>query len=128
MVVADVDTVDEVDVVDKGELALRKLLPTDVSLLVFVIPLLLVDAKWKKLLLKRASLFKNEIIIYILPAVIVFADDVDIVTTAPPTAAEDDEGVVVKFNESSLCHLALLCKAVFIWVHNSFLQDLDLNI
>lgn len=33
---------------------------------------------------------------------------------------------VIRLQESSLCHLELLCKAALICVHSSFLQDLDL--
>lgn len=31
-----------------------------------------------------------------------------------------------ELTESSLCHLELACKAVFICAHRSFLQDFDL--
>lgn len=48
-----------------------------------------------------------------------------VATAAVPTA---DAATVVILCESSLCHLALLCRAAFICVHNSFLQDFDLKI
>lgn len=32
---------------------------------------------------------------------------------------------VIRLQESSLCHLELLCRAALIWVHSSFLHDFD---
>lgn len=32
-----------------------------------------------------------------------------------------------ELTESSLCHLELLCRAVFIWAQSSFLHDFDLE-
>lgn len=59
------------------------------------------------------------------------AADADVVVaaaaTVPPAVPTTADATVVKLCESSLCHLALLWRAAFICVHNSFLQDFDLN-
>lgn len=49
---------------------------------------------------------------------------VDVAADVPTT----DAATVLILCESSLCHLALLWRAAFICVHNSFLHDLDLQV
>lgn len=49
------------------------------------------------------------------------ADVVEVADAVPTTEAAN-----VILCESSLCHLALLCRAALICVHNSFLHDFDL--
>ena len=46
---------------------------------------------------------------------------------AQATVATEEDTAVAILCESSLCHLALLCKAALICVHSSFLHDFDLN-
>lgn len=49
-----------------------------------------------------------------------------VVDVVAPVAVATEDTAVVRLCESSLCHLALLCKAALICVHSSFLQDFDL--
>ena len=51
---------------------------------------------------------------------------VDDVAPQAAVGTEEDTAVAM-LCESSLCHLALLCKAALICVHSSFLHDFDLN-